>query len=319
MPNSGKGKWNVNSGKETKIGGVIAALLTPRRPDGSIDFGAFTRNIAVVCEAGVDGICLNGATGEYPLATIEERKALVERAAAALPGDALLVVANGAATLADSLALARHAESHRANALLLPPAYFFRYGQTDIDQFYREAAAGTRLPVLIYNLPAFASEVPEEAVLDLVASVPNIAGIKDSSGQLDILAALTRRPDLGAVRMVGNDSAIAGALELGLCDGSISGIAGVLPELTLGVFRKGGRLLGRLDELIAELDAFPTPWGLKLAAECRGLFEASFPLPLSPRRRDQAARFREWFAAWWAETLAETGVTGPVAGRPDKR
>ena len=295
-----------------RLGGVTAALLTPRRPDRSIDLDAFARNIELVLEAGAAGICLNGATGEYHASTLAERQAIVERGAAVIGQRGTLAVAVGAPDLAASAALASHAESSGADVLLLPPPHFFPYSQDDVEQFYRTAAAQTRLPLLIYNLPSFTSPVETATAVRLIESVPNIVGIKDSSGSMDTLLALSQRADLNAWRLVGNDAVIGKALELQACDGSISGIAGVLPRLSISVFESASRgdlvrlrlLLAKVDELISRLIEFPIPWALKLIAQNRGLFPASFLLPLSPARRELASRFQDWFNSWWRETAA---------------
>jgi dihydrodipicolinate synthase/N-acetylneuraminate lyase len=110
-----------------------------------------------------------------------------------------------------------------------------------------------------------------------------------------------------AVRFVGNDGVLVEALTRDLCDGTISGVAGVIPELTLALWksadhREGGLFedLGtRLEQLLHRLDEFPTPWGLKLIAELRGLSPAGFALPLSLERRRQARAFQAWFSDWW--------------------
>jgi len=302
------------------LAGVTAALLTPRRPDLSLDLDAFAANIEMVLDDGATGVCLNGATAEYCTSTVAERQAIVQRAADVVRRRAALVVSIGAADLAACLSLASHAESAGADAVLLPPPHFFPYTQDDIEQFYRVAAAEIRLPLLIYNLPSFTSPVETATAVRLVESVSNIAGIKDSSGSVDTLLALSQA-DIGACRLVGNDSAIGKALELLACDGSISGIAGVLPKLSVSVFESASRgdlvrlrlLLAKLDELISRLVEFPIPWALKLIAQSRGMFPAAFPLPLSPARQALASQFQDWFKSWWAGTAAglESAAVNP--------
>lgn len=99
---------------------------------------------------------------------------------------------------------------------------------------------------------------------------------------------------------------LARALARKLCDGTVSGVAGVLPELSLALVASAGGdpsdfclLEIDLRDLIEQLDVFPTPWGLKLIAGCRKLHPASFSLPLSKTRKKQVANFRTWFSAWW--------------------
>jgi 4-hydroxy-tetrahydrodipicolinate synthase len=288
------------------IQGVIAAMLTPRLPDGEPDLAAFEQNVAFVLAHGVAGVCVGGATGEYPALSGDERRRLLERARSAAAGGALLVAGAGAASFRDAVALADHAAGCGADAVLVPPPHFFPYAPEDVEAFYREAARAIRLPILIYHLPAFTTGVALDLALRLIEEVPNIVGVKDSSGSLDTLAALTQKLPGRALRVAGNDAVLGAARSAGYCDAVISGVAGVLPEVVIEVFSgERERATARLAEFIHQIDAFPTPWGLKLAAECRGLFPAMFALPLSERRRAQARAFKEWFAEWWRRTAAE--------------
>jgi 4-hydroxy-tetrahydrodipicolinate synthase len=98
---------------------------------------------------------------------------------------------------------------------------------------------------------------------------------------------------------------LVAALDAGLCDCVISGIAGVLPELTRFLIHARGMdgypaAVELLTELIGKLSVFPTPWGLKLIAECRGIATPAILQPLSPIRQQQARDFRAWFAPWWS-------------------
>lgn len=297
------------------IHGVVAAMLTPRMPDGEPDLAAFERNLEFALARGVAGLCVGGATGEYPALSADVRRRLLERARGLAAGRALVVAGAGAATLRDSVGLAEHAAGCGADAVLLPPPHFFPYTQDDVEAFYREAARAIRLPILIYHLPAFTTGVSLDLALRLIEQVPNIAGVKDSSGTLDTLAALTDKLPGHAWRVVGHDGVLEAALSAGYCDAVISGVAGVLPELVLEVFSgERSRTAARLAEFIQQIDAFPTPWGLKLAAESRGLFPATFALPFSERRRSQARAFMEWFAEWWSRTAAE--LAAPLQALP---
>ena len=135
-----------------------------------------------------------------------------------------------------------------------------------------------------------------------IGECPSIRGIKDSSGSLDLLRALTTSLP-GAIRLVGSDSALPQALQERICDGVVSGVAGAVPELILPLFENGATLdrcaVERLDAFVQALDAFPVPWGLKWIAESRGLAPAHFPLPLSERRMLEGRRLQQWFREWW--------------------
>jgi 4-hydroxy-tetrahydrodipicolinate synthase len=290
-----------------QLAGVIAAMLMPRDDGGRLEWEAFDRNARFVMRVGISGLCVNGATGEYAGSTAGERQEAVRRARS-LAGESRLVLSGiGAARWSHVLDLAREAENAGADALLLPAPHFFGYAPGDLAEFYRRTVPELRVPVLIYNLPAFTGGLDSELASSLIREVDGIAGVKDSSGELELLEALTMADGFKTIRFVGNDGVLVEALARGLCDGTISGVAGVVPELILALWNSADHraeglfddLGTRLDELLHRLDEFPTPWGLKLIAELRGFSPASFALPLSAKRRIQARAFQAWFSDWW--------------------
>jgi 4-hydroxy-tetrahydrodipicolinate synthase len=292
-----------------RVGGVISAVLFYRNEEGGPLWDAFENNLALLKSCGVDGLCVNGATGEYASASREERRQAVSLARRAMGSHGIVVSGAGAASWLETLQLARDAESEGADAHLVPAPHFFPYQQSDLAEFYCRTAAALTRPVIIYNLPQFTGKVERELALTLIRDQSiNVAGIKDSSGNLDILEALTVEGPADAVRLVGNDGVLAKALQQCLCGGMISGVAGVLPELNQGLWeasRRGDSQLFEsaallLAQFIERLNPWPTPWGLKLAAQVRGIGPASIALPLSPERATQASEFRNWFEPWWA-------------------
>ncbi len=294
--------------------GPIAALLTARHSDGSIDSEGVERNVDLVLSNGAKGVVVAGGTGEYADLSVEQRRLLLQHVAATNRGRGALICSNGAARLADSVELAEHALALGCEALLLPPPHFYRYEQPDLEDFYREAAKRIKGPILIYNLAAFTSPLETATVLRLLESVDNLVGVKDSSGRLDILEALTEREDLEVSRILGNDVVLVEALRRNLIDAVISGPAGVLPEITSALFASAGggeedrfeRVAELFEEAIGRLDAFPYPWGLKAVAEKRGLFPAELPFPPGKQRRTQIEDLEDWLGDW-LERVAEVG------------
>ena len=293
------------------IRGAIAALITPRLPGGSPDIDAFTNLIRFATARGVSGFAIGGATSEYPRLDFTERERLLEAACETAENGTTAIAAIGAADFDGTLRLAGHAASCGADALLAPPPFFFPYGETDVEAFYHAIARQTSLPILIYNLPSFTTGVSPALAARLVAAQPGIIGAKDSSGRLDMLTALNALTPMPC-RLVGNDSVLAEALRLNLCDGCISGIAGVLPELTSNLVAAGlghdaetlARASALLDELLPRLEALPTPWALQVIAAGRNLAHASFALPAADERRAQIDSLSTWFRPWWQRASA---------------
>lgn len=293
-----------------RIHGIVAALLVPRVEGGAVDWAAFERNLQAVASSGVHGLSVGGATGEYLSCTLEERRALMRvTAAAAASAGLVFMPAIGSALFCESVALAGCAAELDAHAVLLPPPPLFRYSQEDLIAFYTEATARSPVPVLLYNLPAFLTPIEADSAQFLLKG--GVAGIKDSGRSPALLASLRAALGARALLLVGNDAALEEALRLGACDGCVSGVAGVIPELLIALFSESSRANAArlLGEYLERCDAFPAPWGLKLTAELRGWGSAALPFPLSAARARQVEAFREWFPPWW-----ERAGRFPLAG-----
>jgi 4-hydroxy-tetrahydrodipicolinate synthase len=287
---------------ETLISGVYAAILTPRTAQDHVNVEALQNEVEFLVSKGLSSFAVNGATGEFCITTPEQLQLILSTVHKASDGKAEMLCGIGAASSTLAIEFAAVAAKAGVKALLLPMPCFFPYQQEDLDAFCREVAANTSLPILLYNLPQFTSGLDKETVRRLIVEVPNIIGIKDSSGSLDILRDLTQH-GVDARRIVGNDSALCPAMTEAVCDGVVSGVACVLPELILRTFEQYGATDSRefvecdslLNEFIAQLGPFPTPWGLKWIAEARGVLPATFNLPLTTHRKTQAAALVDWF------------------------
>ena len=281
----------------------MAALPTPRSLDGSVDLDGLTRVADFALSHGVCGIVPCGGTGEYFDIPLRDRQAILEILLPVADGRGLVIAGVGAGTLRDSIRLAEHALYAGADAVLLPPPHFYRYADNELLQFFREAARGIGGPTLLYNLAAFISPIREEVAAELIASEPNIVGIKDSSGTLDILRRLTRE-GIPAVRIQGHDLRLAESFREGLLDGAISGPASVVPELSAAMFETFGNeeafatAAAFYADFIGQIDRFPYPWALKWIAEWRGLGPARLPFPLNRQQEVAAETFHAWFEEW---------------------
>ena len=286
--------------------GALAALLTPRKSDGTIDLAGFERNINFVLERGASGVVIAGGTGEYAAFSVAERKDLFARAADASRGRGALIASAGAMRLDESADLGAHALALGADAILLPPPHFYHYRQADLEAFYRAAAERISGPVLVYNLAGFCSPIEPGTTVRLIESVPNIVGVKDSSGSLDTLEMLSARKDLTACRILGHDKVLAEALRRGLLDAVISGPSSVTPEIVVklletsqnGDVARFEKIADLFDEFIPWLDFAPFPAALKVIARARGLFDAASPFPPSEKQVQGARELEAWFEDW---------------------
>ena len=292
---------------------MYAAVLTPRSNTGELDEAAFARLLEWLADKGVDGFAINGATGEFTRTTEDEFGRLMRVASQVLGSRAPFVAGVGAASVEGYVRLAGTAKRAGSEALLLPMPWFFRYSQPDLKAFCCAVATAVETPVLLYNLPQFAAGLEPQTSTELIGECRHIVGIKDSSGSLETVRLLTKQK-IAARRLIGNDAVLAAAIQESVLDGVVSGVACVLPELIAQLCRVGMRgaassefheLAATLAEVVARLDVLPTPWGLKMLAEARGLVPATYPLPLAREREAERNALLEWFAANRARLLAE--------------
>jgi 4-hydroxy-tetrahydrodipicolinate synthase len=287
------------------IKGLFAAVATPVHPDGRPDLAALGRIVAFLASAGVDGICLGGATGEFPHHETADRRAVIAEAVRVVP-DCPIIVGVGTSSMPRTIELGRAAAQAGSLAALLPMPWFFRYGQQDLHEYCAEVSRAIGAPCLLYDLPDFTNGLAAETVTALLAEEPFLVGIKDSSGRHERLERFAEaRGERDWTLIVGDDRLLRQGLEQGW-SGGISGLAGFCPELLVALHRaavegrreEAARLQRLLDELIAHVSVFPTPWAIRIGLEARGLPTGPLPLPLSAERRRQIAAFTAWFGPW---------------------
>lgn len=292
----------------TSFRGVYAALLSPRASDGELDTASFRHQVIELSRFNLRGYAINGATGEFTIVSDADVDGLVRVTRQEAP-QAEILCGVGAGDLRLTVRRARVAQLAGADAALLPMPNFFPYRDDDLSAYVSAVASSVELPILLYNLPQFTSGLHVDTVLSLFAKHSNIVGIKDSSGSLDIVRAITAA-GLKHARLIGNDSALSPALTENVCDGVVSGVACTLPELMSSLFTTGGhghafetksRLL---NEFIDHLGPLPTPWGLKVTSAVRGFTRESYPFPLSQKRELEVADLRSWFRTWYAQHLS---------------
>lgn len=284
-----------------RIKGVIVPLLTPFDRTGALDLAATARLVEFLIERGVHGLMPGGTTGEGPLLSEDERRALAETVVRAADGRLPVIVHTGAITTREAVALTRHAQACGAAAAALITPYYFRYTDDALLRHYVAVCeAVPDFPVYLYNNPAVTGNVISAGLAArVVEACPNVAGMKDSGGQLEnLLRCMPLRG--GAFNTAsGNDGDILAALALGM-DACVSGNANVVPELVTALYRaaSGGDLLEarRLQGLVNRVrDILEDGRDLSLfkaVLAARGLPIGTVRAPLVPAP-EEAAR-RKW-------------------------
>jgi dihydrodipicolinate synthase/N-acetylneuraminate lyase len=288
------------------IKGVHAALLTPRREGLSeVDLAAALDLVDFAYVAGCDGVVLCGSTGEFVHFNIGERIKLMRLA---IKRSRLPVAVNVShSSLDGALTLAREAAGAGASHILLMPPHFLPYSQAEVEEFFLRfaRAAASPIPVLLYNIPICTSPINVETAVRLIGS-GFFAGIKDSSGSLEDFRRMHMLKAQVPFALLTGDDRIFVKARQGGSDGTVSGVAGVLPELLVGLEKaiasgasmKRDGLEARLQEYIAWIARFPIPFGIRETAIARGLKPGSHATPPAPGTERLLCEFREWLLGW---------------------
>ncbi|MBZ5622471.1 MAG: dihydrodipicolinate synthase family protein [Acidobacteriia bacterium] len=239
--------------------GIVPALVTPFREDELIDYDAWQAIIDALIGAGVDGLFVGGSSGEFCSLEMDERRVSMRFCRQAVRGRVPLYGNVGCVTTRDTVKLARHAEEVGVDVVVVVTPYYLRPSPQELAEHYIEVCQAVRLPVLGYNFPQHGGVgICPETVAQVGARCENLAGMKDSSGRLELaLAYRNCVPGRELAVFVGPEKLILPALEQG-CAGAVTGCANFAPRLLVALyqaFREGNRAeAGRLDALAGELD-----------------------------------------------------------------
>ncbi|MBM3297739.1 MAG: dihydrodipicolinate synthase family protein [Candidatus Aminicenantes bacterium] len=217
--------------------GIYAALTTPFESNGDISLQGLRRNIGFTNPAGLAGYVVLGSTGESVFLSDAESEALAAAAVeAAAPGRTII-----AGTARESTRLTVDFTNRLASlgvraALVRTPAYYKSRMTAEAQKaYFLSVAEGSRIPVLIYNFPQNTGISLDSEVVVALAGHPNIAGIKDSSGNLTAVGEIVPNVREDFHYLVGSGSLLLPALLLG-AEGAILAAAAAAPDLCLHVY-----------------------------------------------------------------------------------
>jgi len=217
--------------------GVICPVVTPFNKRGDVDEVHFRENLSRLRGIGLAGILVAGSTGEAPYLTESERLRLVELARDAVKAPEILLVGTGLESTSATLKLSRESIARGADALMiLTPSYFKpQMDSAALVAHYGTVAAGVKRPVLFYYIPQYTGLTVDLATIVKISRLPNVAGLKESSGSLEFVQAILKkvRPDFRV--LVGAVSIFYEALLSGAV-GGVLGQAHFAPSLCVGLY-----------------------------------------------------------------------------------
>ena len=196
--------------------GIMPALVTPFTEDGKqVDEGQLRALVDYCITQGVHGLVPCGTTGEFVNMSVGEKKRVIEVVVDQADGRVAVVAGTGASGTDQALDMTTYAKNVGADAALIVTPYYLKPTSRGIYEHFFTIASKVDLPLILYNIPQCTGlPLPWQTVEDL-AQIPNIVGVKDSSGQLSfILAVLEKVRDKINV-MCGHDEVVVAALAAG--------------------------------------------------------------------------------------------------------
>ena len=293
--------------KFERVRGSIVAMVTPFRENGSVNFDALTDLLERQIENGTDAVLTLGTTGEYSTMTHEEDMSVVEHTIRVVNGRVPVMVGSGSNCTATQKEMSVRYQDMGADALLLIAPYYNKANPEGMYRHFTEAADAVSIPCFLYNVPGRTGCSIPVTVVERLSRHPNIAGIKEASGDLSYAVKLAHciGPDFALYS--GNDDVTIPLLSIG-GSGVISVYANVCPRRCHEIvtdylegrreeaLRKHLEHLKLMNDLFMEVNPIP----VKAALNMMGLHAGPMRLPLCEMSEEHKA------ALW--QTLREAGL-----------
>lgn len=167
-----------------RLGTVLTAMVTPFKPDGSLDTAVAAKLANHLVDQGCDGLVLSGTTGESPTTTDAEKLLLLRTVLEAVGDRARIIAGAGSYDTAHSVHLAKACAAEGAHGLLVVTPYYSRPPQSGLVAHFTAVADATDLPVVLYDIPPRSMVPIDWATIRTVATHPNIVAIKDAKADL---------------------------------------------------------------------------------------------------------------------------------------
>ena len=234
--------------------GIIPPLATPLLDRDRLDARAAEKLAEHVIGASVHGIFLLGTTGEAPGLSYRLRAELVDTVCSTVARRVPVLVGITDTSMIETIRLAEHSAKAGADGLVLAPPYYFELSQAELLGYLERLAPELPLPLYLYNIPSLTKTHYAPETVRRAADIDKIYGIKDSSGDMQYLAAVVRalvdRPEFTV--FCGPEELFVQAMTLG-AHGGVLGGSNLYPELYVELYRRvtSGAYPGPIQELEA--------------------------------------------------------------------
>lgn len=284
---------------KTVFKGAATAIITPFR-NGKVDYEAFGRLIDWQIESGISAIVAAGTTGEGSTLNDAEHREVIKFCVEKTAGRVPVIAGTGSNDTAYAVELTEYACDVGADAVLLVTPYYNKATQKGLIESFTAVADRSRKPVILYNVPSRTGCNIQPATAKVLSQHPNIAGIKEASGDIAQIAEIAALCGDDLDIYSGNDNQIVPVLSLG-GKGVISVLSNLMPKETddicrdffEGRFEKSKdaqlRLLPLVNALFSEVNPIP----VKAAMAAMGFGENELRLPLTKIEKEHGERLFE--------------------------
>ncbi|MSR32202.1 MAG: 4-hydroxy-tetrahydrodipicolinate synthase [Gemmataceae bacterium] len=283
------------------IHGIIPPLATPFKDNEDLDLEKLKWFIDHQIAAGVHGIFILGTNSEFYALDEDEKQRVIATTMEKVNKRVPVFAGTGAETTREAVRLTRMAEKEGVDGVSVITPYFISPNQNEIHDHYKKIAEATSLRVLLYNNPVTCGGLKiDPATVGKLAQIPNIVGIKDSSGDLQNTIEYLRSVPSSFAVMQGRDTLIFSALQLG-ARGAVPATGNIAPALLVEIYEKfkkgdvqGAReAQARVHPLRMALTLGTAPGGVKSALAMLGTPIGPCRSPVSGVPKEKIGQMRE--------------------------
>jgi 4-hydroxy-tetrahydrodipicolinate synthase len=287
---------------EFKPRGIIPAMVTPLDSEGRFSEPGMRKLIDFLIEGGSHGLFVVGAAGEFYAFSPEDKRRIFEVTMDQVGGRVPVYAGTNGITTRETIEMTAIAEECGVDAVSVLTPMFISPTQGQLFEHYSALARSTSLPVIMYNNPPKTGVALAPATVARLAELPNIVGMKDSSGDLTQTGEFIRltRGKANFSVMMGRDTLIFGALCYG-ATGSIASCANVAPRVCADIYDRfmAGDMAGALEaqfrlaplRIAFNLGAFPAV--IKEGLEMLGIDAGHCAAPIGPLTNDERTQLRK--------------------------
>jgi len=285
------------NGKQSDFGTILTAIITPFKPDGSVDFKRFKALASYLVEHGSEGLVVTGSTGEAPTLSDREKLMLYYAAVEEVGERATVIAATGTYDTRHTAYLTAQAAEFVDGFLIVVP-YYLKPPVRGIVEHFKAVAGATEKPIVVYNIPGrVIVNVEPETFIEL-AEIANVVAVKQANPDLEQARRIVEETPLALY--AGDNDLVLPFLELGAAGGICyhTHLAGLKVQEMVRRFRTGNltgarALNDELRPLIDALEVCVNPISTKAALNLAGFDVGGLRLPLVEATREETERIHE--------------------------